>query len=349
MRSILLAAVMAVAISGSAWAQAPAPQTTTTFTVACRDGEKVTAPERTAVETLAMAAFDRIASRRHADLYALLAPELQRQLTPDGLSDLLGQLERTLSTLDPNGKLTNGRVTATYLLDVTGTPPERFASCIGANGRTEAEVAIDVAAKQAHVMVEGDGAGMGWAINLWLREEAGRWDIFGFHFGNTTMARRDAFTMWAAARTARAKDEKLMAALLYRSALALARRGDFFTLPLKREIEADLRSYDATLVDPERITTYWEDGAAAYGSSSVVVAQSPDGAFRIVLDRDEWVWRGTAAVEADNRAVIRSFLRIFPEVPREFQAVEVRAVHPDGKVVHVTEYRIDKRRFVTTR
>ena len=347
MRATIMTAALAATLLGAGPAAARAtPTAMTTFSVACRHDAEISTSDRAALETFGTTLFELVAARTYDDLYLTLAPEMQQQISLKAVQDLFESLHHAMLRLDPQARLANGRVTRVYMVDVLGTPPDRFTSCHGADGAIEAEVAISDAPRQAHVILEGEGGGMRWGFSLWLRQKESRWEVWGFNFINITMGGRDAQAMWTEAKAARARDQHMLAAMLYRGAKTLARRGDYFILPIHGQIEAEIRAYDANLLQVGPLAALWEDGAVAYGFAEAGIAQNTDGTLRAVFTRYMSVWPSAAAVEAENRVMIRSFLKAFPEFAGVFAGVEVRAVHPDNETVETTEWRIDRRRFL---
>jgi len=345
MRSIVLAAVLAAAISGSAWAQAPAPRTTTTFTVDCRRGAAVTAQERAELEEVALLAARKMTEKAYDDAWTMLTPEVRQRFPYPKFVEVFTPLESGMYLGGAAQVPANMRVASVYAIDVTGTPTDGPAVCLGEDGAPEAEVPLSADADQAHVSVELDAGGRRWNVTLWLVKRHDAWLVHAFYFINITIGGRDAATLRAEAKRARDQDEQLLAAMLYREARKLEYRGDYFRLRRLTDLESEIRTYDATLLDSEYLAVIWDERGVDYGLADSFLAHDPDGSLRAVFMRYITIWPSARSVDAENRTMIRTFIKSFPELERLFTTIQIRAVHPDGETVQATTYRLDRKAF----
>lgn len=339
----LAAAVLNVAVAQAA-TPLPAdsrPASTTTFAVECRRGDRIRPDERTAVEGVAQSLFQHLVVGELDDAFALLSPEIQRQVGRESFG-------KALAFVKTNGVYGAPRVTHAYLLDVIGDPPEETTSCEGADGLPEAYVAIEAGVRQAHVVIEAGVGGERWAFTTWLRQGASRWDVYAIDVRNVGVGDLGAAEIFAMARTQRDRGHSMSAWLLYRAARGLVSRGDYFSLPLQADIDADIRAFDATLLEPGELPIYWTSGRTTFGVQDAATA-SLNGRLWIQLRRWTSVWPGERAMKAENRRVLAAFLKAHPDWSESFTGVELKSMHPDGRQSVSTLYSRDRGFYETDR
>lgn len=325
---VLLGATAASAAAPSAATTRPAA--TTTFSVECRSRAAVKPDERTAVEGLSTTLFERLTAGQMDNAFALLAPDIQQTVGR-------AAFDRSLAFVRDVGSWGAPRVTRTYLLDVTGEPPQETTSCEGPDGLPEAYVAIHAFPRQAHVTIEADAAGERWSFTSWLRFKDGRWDVYAIDVRSIAVGELGAAEIYAMAREQRARDHPLSAWLLYRAARALAGRGDYLSLPLLSEIEDDTRAWDASLLEPGELPLFWTSGRTTYGVQDSMVA-ALDGRPWVQLQRWTSVWGGEREIKAENRRVLAAFIKEHPDWAESFAGVELKSFHPDGRQAISTLY-----------
>ena len=318
--AVLLAAPAASAATPAATTARPAA--TTTFSVDCRTTAAIKPDERAAVEGLSTTLFQRLTAGQMDTAFESLAPEIQRSVGREPFG-------KSLDFVRGIGTWGAPRVTRTYLLDVAGEPPEETTSCEGSDGLPEAYVAIAAFPRQAHVTIEADVAGERWGFTSWLRFKDDRWDVYAIDVRNIGVGDLGAAEVFALARTQRSREHPMSAWLLYRAARTLAGRGDYLSLPLRTEIEDEIRDWDASLLEPGELPIFWTNGRTTYGVQDAVMA-SLDGKPWIQLERWSSMWAGEREIKAENRRVLAAFLKEHPDWAESFTGVELKTVHPDG-------------------
>lgn len=337
---VLFTAVAAIVLgaSGAAVAAAPSspatapprPASTTTFSIDCRTGSAIRPDERAAVEGLSTTLFERLTAGQMDSAFELLAPEIQASVGREAFG-------KSLDFVRGVGAYGPPRVTRTYVLDLVGQPPEETTSCEGPDGLPEAYVAIDAFPRQAHVAIEAEVNGETWGFTSWLRLKDGRWAVYAIDVRDIAVGRLGAAEVYAMARDQRGKNHPMSAWLLYRAARTLAGRGDYFALPLRSEIEDDIRGWDATLLEPGELPVFWTSGRTTYGVQDAVMA-SLDGKAWIKLQRWTSVWGGEREIKAENRRILAAFMKEHPDWAESFVGVELTSFHPDGRQTVSTLY-----------
>jgi len=331
------AAVVVALLTTPAAAQAPAAKTSprpaavTTFAVDCRAGSRVTAAERAAVEARALENYNHIMGGRAAEAYALLAPSARGDV---GLSNY----EETVAWAKGEDTISNPRVSAVWVLDVEGAPPEETTVCDGPDGAPEAYVEITREPSQAHVQIEAAEAdGNVWTFSTWLHRDGDTWWIYAFDPVNSSTGKVGAAELWELARAQRAAGADDNARLLYRFAYELSSRGRTVTIPVRADILRDGNEAYPGLVGADSLPVHWTDGRIVYGAHHAAAAGDKDGLY-VVLYRSASVWKGERAVDAENREVLKSYMRMNPRWSDSFAGVFVQAGHPDGENWLTTSY-----------
>ena len=328
--AVLLAASSSPARAAPAKAP-PTPGAVTTFAVDCRSGARVTAAERAAVEARALENYNHIMSGRAAEAYALMSPSLRDEI---GLSNY----QETVDWAKGTDKMSGPRVTAVWMLDVEGTPPEQTTVCDDADGVPTAYVEISRVPAQAHVLIEATEAdGNVWTFSTWLHRERDTWWVYAFDPANSATGRTDAAGLWALARAQRAAGAEENARLLYRFAYTLSHRGRTVTLPIRADILREGEEAFPGELEAESSPVHWTDGRVTYGAHHNVAAGDKDGLY-IMLYRTASVWKGERAVDAENREMLKSYMRSNPRWADAFAGVFVHAGHPDGETWFTTSY-----------
>jgi hypothetical protein len=331
-----LAAVLLAASAGPAGAApAKAPPTTpgavTTFAVDCRAGPRVTAAERAAVGARALENYNHIMGGRAEEPYALMSPSLRGEI---GLSNY----QETVDWAKETDKISDPRVTAVWMLDVEGTPPEQTTVCEDADGAPAAYVELSRVPAQAHVLIEATEAdGNVWTFSTWLHREGDTWWIYAFDPVNSATGRTDAEGLWALARAQRAAGAEDNARLLYRFAYTLSHRGRTVTLPIRADILREGEEAYPGMLEAESVPVHWNDGRVTYGAHHNVATGDKDGLY-IMLYRSASVWKGDRAVDAENREMLKSYMRNNPKWSDAFVGVFIHAGHPDGEAWLTTSY-----------
>lgn len=327
----LLAVSAGPALTAPATARTTTPGAVTTFAVDCRAGPRVTAAERAAVEAKAMENYNHIMGGRAAEAYALMSPSLRGEI---GLSNY----QETVDWAKGTDKISNARVATVWMLDVQGTPPEQTTVCEDADGAPAAYVEISRVPAQAHVLIEATEAdGNVWTFSTWLHREDGVWWIYAFDPANSATGRTDAAGVWALARAQRAAGAEENARLLYRFAYTLSHRGRTVTLPIRADILSEGEEAFPGALEAESSPVHWTDGRVTYGAHHNVATGDKDGLY-IMLYRTASVWKGNRAVDAENREMLKSYMRSNPKWSDAFLGVFVNAGHPDGEAWLTTSY-----------
>lgn len=325
MRSIVLAVVLAAAISGSAWAQST--------DAVCEAGDEIPGSTRSAIESTAVATVnDFIAGRGQA-----LDANRSSRLADDSLADQILPMRIVLAALGDLGDL---RAKAAYLV-TSGSSTSPEVEC----GGTEAHpggalVSVEPEGRLAYVEVTGEAVNNTVGFLVLLAEEGGTWRIDYFYIATARMARVTGEEIGNRARAEREAGRGFNATVLYRTAATMLDRGPYMSLNAGRELDSDFQAFHPPAEIAGSSPWRWEFS----GGPETVRLVNPiaiGGKIYLLIDRDAFgPWPTDAAIDRENMRFIKEMLARWPEITRAFPGLVVRATHPDGRHTYTSTWEI---------
>ena len=283
----------------------------------CLTNNDVSAADRQPYEAAGLAMAKDMVRGNLSDVYSQVSADAKSIVTLSQLAALRQVSGPSMTTL------TFLRVTHTYFLQaITGGESTVTVLCpaVAAGTMSSPEdqvfVALKSSAKQAHVIVEGDGDKQStWNFAFWLVLEDGVWRMRAVHFGPAVMFGKSASDYWADARDQRRLGHMFNAAMLYKAADGLASKGPNFQPGILREIEGDAKNLS---VPPELKGAppyLWKFGANSYRVLQVIPFFA-GGETTLAVKVEVPSVGDNKATDESNHVLIRHLIDAYPEIFR---------------------------------
>lgn len=185
----------------------------------CAADDAIDGSTRQALDKAALDFVSAASGSNPIDAYGMLAGDTKGAITPD---QFLAALRPSLDAVAP---FSNARVAHAYFVRAAESGANQRVIC-GSLDRGDHWVAVTAkpVSRQAHVIVDAQAKGGGWAFVLWLVPENG-WKVEGFNFTATGMGGKSLDDLLKMARTQHDQHHDFDAVLLYGAAAHLAGRG----------------------------------------------------------------------------------------------------------------------------
>jgi len=304
----------------------------------CKTGDEVASDQREPYQQAALR-FARLAVKQDAaEIHRQLAPDIQRTLTAEQISTTF---------LLPLAKLTRDlgepHVAQSFLVASRGSVADRFVMC-GVRGASatlgdKVFVAATSVAKQAHVIIEADGANYVMTFVVWLVPgNSDDWRLKGFHAVTTTALGKSAADFQAMARQQRDNGHAFNAAMLFAEAATLGNYGKSFQTGLWRDFEKEWKAFELPAELKGTAPFIWQFDGETFRILNVRPLAFSSRQLAVIIQSETPSLADTAMVRAESQRLIAGFLKKYPEIRDVFDGVVIQASEPgSNKLFGTTE------------
>jgi len=299
----------------------------------CKSDEEIPAPERDAIEVVALSFATKALGSDVKGAYAMMTAETRAALTAETLAAAVQSTGLPLlgSTF---------KVDHTYLVESNGSAGRAICGLLRDNQWVS--VAMGSGHRQAHVLVSAQTKNNEWQLSIWLWPEEAGWKVHHCHAGVSGMAGLGVGPILDLARRERREGHAFNALMLY-SALrtGLLDRGPAFQLGLAQAVDADYRALEPPPEMRGEPPYAWKMDGATYsvGHISVTGVAKQLG---LVFELSQKEWIGEAAADSFNHQFLTAFVSTHPDYVRVFGFVLARSMKPDGSGGFGTVYQAGK-------
>jgi hypothetical protein len=318
--SCLAAGILASLVSAvSAQSTPPTPQPPK----GCLVDNAIPGDQRAAIDATGLGFVHAILEGRADDAYGTFTTAMKSQLPAEQFTQMVAGARKSYEAVQ------GLHVAHAYLVtDPTGGP-DKTVTC-GAVGLPEeyVTVAVEPAALQAHLLIEGDIAGNSFTFVLWLIHGQD-WQVQNLYLGMTQMIGKSAADLWQMGRQQNERHHSFDAALLYGAADNLAERGPDLELAIRPPLRAEMAKLKPPRALQGKTTLTWHLGDKTY----TILAVGPVGVRQQLYLMINWQttgWKDDQEVEARSKRLMTDFARVFPEYAEVFAGVIMSAVEKES-------------------
>lgn len=261
----------------------------------CSGNGEIAAAEREDIDAAALAFVERL---YEAQPEAVLAVMAQGADTPE-VRAALGGVSESVRAAPGQERVVRERYRLLHLGPASGGTP-----CV--DGERVVTLANDGGWRTAVAVVTEalPGAERSWTLSL--THTQGAWRVRRFNVSLSGVAGGRADDFLAEARRQERKGHAFNATLLYDMAGQLAYRGAFFESAIGNRVVAERAAHRRHAELAADAPTRFVLGGSAFPLDLVKVVGDGRGELALVLTRPAGAWRGAAAAEASNRALIEA-------------------------------------------
>lgn len=312
----------AIAVAGAMGLQSPTLAAGTREpsapAVSCLTDTAIAASDRSAIDTLAIAATNDLVKGDYAAFNA-------RMIEPVDLPSL-----EALHALLSGGEPQAPSVTHSYLLRLNGSDSVEGLCGDPTRWDTRARVVLVDSKIQAYVVLKLPTRNHDFAVVVGLVKGSAGWLVHLVHANVAASAGLTAHDLLEMARAQERKGHTFNSHMLYISAYQLADRGPKFALLARDEFEAEAK---AAAKAPELEGTgpfAWTFGKTSYLVQTVGPTGFKDDGLCLQIRLVISPWSGWDDPKRLNRALIEAFDKARPEWREVFGCIIVRGVSPGG-------------------
>jgi hypothetical protein len=294
------------------------------FVATCKTDDEIAAKERDSVDQVALKFVQDAVGPDPSTAYASFTSDAKGSVHLD-------QFVTAFQTgIKPIGPFKDLRVTHTYIATVTGGNQEQRVVCRNLSS-PESWVAVNAkpGPAEAHVLVEGQTVNNTVVFVIWLIPEQGNWRVQYVDYATAEMVGKSAVDLRKMAETEWKRQHNFNAYILSETALQLADRGPFFQLGIRPEIDKQIAELDRPIDLQGRPPFTWHFEKSTFKVLNVG-AIGVGGKIYLIIDHEIEPWTEDKQADRQNRELMASFLKTYPEYKDAFAGLVVRAHERGG-------------------
>ena len=291
------------------------------FLSSCAEDGHIDAATKKTIDSVAMNFVETVLGPSPSVAFDSLSKAGQAETSSEQLGSMAAGIIRQFGAK-------NVSIQHTYLIDLKGLNGKSLGRVLCATDLSKPEgwasLAVVNASEQAHILLSADAINNKLAFVVWLVPEDSKWKVQSFRLNVSTLAEKDSLQLLELARTQKARQHGLNAALLYAAAEQTADRGPNFQLGITQEISDETSKLTLPPEIRGQPPFLWKNGETTYKVANVGPI-AVGGKIYVIIVHEVSPWQSNEQADHWNKELLSYFKRRFPEYSDVFAGLVARA------------------------